>query len=110
MRTKILLLAAILSPVLTLQAIVDINENGLSDIWEKQNNDGELFSETFNPEADLDADGWTNTEEAAAGTDPFSTVHPNGHLQPETTHIPATWGDIDNDNIQDPEACSVHNL
>ncbi len=110
MRTRILLLAAILSPVLSLQAIVDTNENGLSDLWEKQHNNDELFPETFDPEADPDADGWTNAQEAAAGTDPFSTVHPDGHLQPETTHIPATWGDIDNDNIPDlltPEVIQV---
>jgi hypothetical protein len=100
-RKKILLLAAILSPVLSLQAIVDTNENGLSDLWEKQHNNDELFPETFDPEADPDADGWTNAQEAAAGTDPFSTVNPDGHLQPETTHIPATWGDINNDNIPD---------
>jgi hypothetical protein len=109
-KTRILLLAAILSPILTLHAIVDTNENGLSDLWEKQHNDDELFSETFDLEADPDADGWTNAQEAAAGTDPFSTAHPDGHLQPETTHIPATWGDIDNDNIPDlltPEVIQV---
>jgi hypothetical protein len=100
-KTRILLIAAVVSPVLTLQAIVDTNQNGLSDLWEKQHNDDELFPETFDPDADPDADGWTNAQEAAAGTDPFSTVHPDGYLQPETTHIPATWGDIDNDNIPD---------
>ena len=70
MRTKILFLAATLLPMLTLHAIVDTNDNGLSDIWEKQHNDNELFSETFDPQVDLDADGWTNAQEAAAGTDP----------------------------------------
>jgi hypothetical protein len=109
-RTKTLVLATILSPVLTLQAIVDSNENGLSDIWEKQHNSDELFAETFDPQADPDADGWTNAQEAAAGTDPFSTAHPEGHLQPETTHIPATWGDTDYDNVLDlitPEVIRV---
>jgi len=100
-RKRILLLAGLLAPALSLQAIVDTNQNGLSDLWEKQHNDNELFPEAFDPEADPDADGWTNAEEAAAGTDPFSTAHPNGHLQPETTHIPATWVDTDNDNIPD---------
>ncbi len=70
MRSRILLLAAILLPVLTLHAIVDTNDNGLSDIWEKQYNENELFTETFDPDADPDADGWTNAEEAAAGTNP----------------------------------------
>lgn len=91
MRTKIPLLTAVLLPVLSLQAIVDTNENGLSDLWEKQHNDNELFPETFDPDADSDADGWSNAQEAAAGTNPFSTAHPDGHLQPETTHIPETW-------------------
>lgn len=110
MRTSFLLLAAILSPVLTLQAIVDTNQNGLSDLWERQHNDDELFPETFDPDADPDADGWSNAQEAAAGTDPSSTAHPDGQLQPETTHIPATWVDTDNDNIPDslvPEIVQV---
>jgi hypothetical protein len=100
-RTKILFLAATLLPMLTLHAIVDTNDNGLSDIWEKQFNKNELFSETFDPEADPDSDGWTNAQEAAAGTDPVSTAHPLGHLQPETVQLPETWVDTDNDNIPD---------
>ena len=110
MKHRILLLAAILLPVLKLQAIVDTNENGLSDVWEKQHNSDELFPENFDAEDDPDADGWTNAQEAAAGTDPSSFAPPNGYLQPQTTHIPETWGDMDNDNIPDlitPEVIQV---
>lgn len=101
MRSRILLLAAILLPILTLHAIVDTNDNGLSDLWEKQHNEDELFSGTFDPDADPDADGWNNAQEAAAGTDPSDTAHPGGYLQPETVHLPEAWVDTDNDNIPD---------
>ncbi|MGD9419418.1 MAG: hypothetical protein Q7R22_010780, partial [Verrucomicrobiota bacterium JB025] len=54
-------------------AIVDVNGNGMSDVWEREFNDGELFDEGFDPLADPDADGWTNVEESIAGTGPFDS-------------------------------------
>lgn len=74
-------------------AIVDTNHNGLSDLWEKAQNNGELFGETFDPNADSDSDGWTNAQEAAAGTNPLHPNPPDGIISPEIVHIPAVVGE-----------------
>lgn len=73
------------------QAIVDTNANGVSDLWEKQYNSGELFPETFDPQADPDYDGWTNAQEADAGTNPSEANPPDGYLSPDIAHIPAVY-------------------
>ncbi len=86
--TGILILTSGISP-----AILDTNENGLSDLWEKQHNSGELFAGSFNTQADPDADGWTNLEEAIAGTDPFIPNPPEGIIRPDIVHIPAEMGE-----------------
>jgi hypothetical protein len=74
-------------------AIIDTNENTVSDLWEKQYNNGELYPSTFDPQADPDQDGWTNAEEAAAGTDPQNPNPPDGLVQPEILHTPAVMGE-----------------
>ena len=74
-------------------AILDINNNGFSDFWERECNSGELFIGTLDPQADSDADGWTNEQEAAAGTNPFDSNPPNGLIQPITVHVPALMGE-----------------
>ncbi len=74
-------------------AIVDTNANGLSDLWEKAHNSGQLFSETYDPQADPDQDGWTNAQEAAAGTDPNNANALNGVIAPGIDHIPAVMGE-----------------
>jgi len=74
-------------------AILDTNNNGLSDFWEKQNNSNNLFGPSFDPQADPDSDGWTNTQEAAAGTNPFDANPPDGLIQPIISHIPAVMGE-----------------
>lgn len=102
------LAALIFSPAIF--AILDTNDNGVSDLWEKQFNNGQLFGENFDANADPDADGWTNAQEAAAGTDPFDPNPPDGFLRPLIAHTPAVWGDVDNDGILDiiiPEAVTV---
>ena len=77
-----------------LQAIHDTNQNGVSDLWEQKFNNGYLFS-TFDPAADPDGDGWTNSQEASAGTDPASGVGVTGLVRPEITQdlwdISVTW-------------------
>jgi hypothetical protein len=70
-------------------AIVDSNQNNVSDLWEKKYNNGSLFP-TFDPLSDADGDGWTAAQEAIAGTNPFSNTTPTGYLRPEFSHIPAT--------------------
>jgi hypothetical protein len=72
-------------------AVLDVNVNGMSDLWEKQYNNGNLFPNTFLITADPDNDGWNNLTEAAAGTDPFSSTSPNGFVT--TDLIPSlTYG------------------
>ena len=63
-----------------LHAIQDANANGLSDLWEKFHNGGILFplSQPYLAADDPDMDGWTNAEEAIAGTDPLSSAIPDG--------------------------------
>ena len=76
----------------TAHAQLDTNGNGLSDIWERQHNNGELFTSAFDPQNDSDGDGWTNQQEAAAGTNPFQAVPPHGYIRPEMIHLPAKYG------------------
>jgi hypothetical protein len=76
-------------------AQIDTNANTLSDLWEQNYNFGDLFPITFDPNADPDKDGWTNAQEAAAGTDPFDPNPPNGFLRPDIINIPAVFGEPD---------------
>ena len=78
--------------------ILDTNSNGLSDLWERTYNGGSLFSTGFDPLSDDDGDGWTNAQEAAAGTNPFDPNPPDGLIRPESEYIPEFWADVDNDN------------
>ncbi len=72
-------------------AILDTNSNTLSDLWEKEFNNNQLFPQTFDPQADPDGDGWINEREAAAGTNPFQANPPDGIIRPHILHIPATY-------------------
>src|SRR5947207_2868100 len=59
-------LAALLLAIRPVPAqMVDLNTNGMSDIWELTFN-----ASGFAPNADADADGASNRAEATAGTDP----------------------------------------
>ena len=82
-------LAVHLLLLLPTHAILDVNTNGMSDLWEKQHNSGNLFPNTFLGTDDPDQDGWTNATEATAGTDPHLANPPDGiiatTLEPTTT-------------------------
>jgi len=80
-------------------AILDTNENGMSDVWELQFADGNLFPQDFGPKADPDGDGWTNEQEAVAGTDPFDATSTNGFVRPEVVIIHDVMLDLDHDEI-----------
>jgi hypothetical protein len=91
-------------------AILDINNNGLSDFWERDFNNGRLFDEFFDPQGDADSDGWANAQEAAAGTNPFDPNPPDGIIRPVTGHIPAVWSEPDEFNeihLDSPETVTV---
>ncbi len=91
-------------------AIVDQNENGISDLWERLRNNGELFPETFDPQADPDGDGWSNAEEAAAGSNPFDPNPPAGLIRPDVVQIPAVLSVPDlegNSHVITPQAVTV---
>lgn len=92
----------------TLHAIVDTNDNGVSDIWEKQYNNNQLYPESFDTQSDPDMDGWTNAQEAAAGTDPSNPNSPDGLVVPEIRQTPAVMGEEDGEPvILTPEAVTV---
>ena len=80
-------------------AILDTNDNGLSDVWERTYNNGDLFDSSFDPQADPDSDGWTNEMEAIAGTDPFDANTPDGYMRPALSRIPAVLGEIDESGV-----------
>ena len=86
--------------VLPASAIIDENSNGLSDLWEMIYNNGQLLA--IDPMVDSDHDGWTNAQEAAAGTNPFVPAPPDGLVRPTTTNIPIFWADSDADGDPDP--------
>lgn len=83
-----LLGSLLLAPIAS--AVVDENNNGMSDIWERHYNDGDLFT-NLDPQADLDGDGYTNHDESLAGTDPTNGTPPAGFLVARITHVPAVY-------------------
>jgi hypothetical protein len=95
----------------TAHAILDTNSNTLSDLWEKQFNNQQLFPTTAGhlPDDDPDGDGWTNIREAAAGTNPFESNPPDGIVRPAILHFPATSSVDPNDGtvLSTPEAFSL---
>ncbi len=93
----------------TAPAIIDQNTNGASDLWEKQYNNGGLLTD-LDLQADPDGDGWTNVQEAAAGTNPFDPNPPDGLIRPDIVHLPAVLGAPDENGtpaVITPEAVTV---
>ena len=92
-------------------AIWDTNSNGMSDLWETAYNGDALFPSTdypYGPQDDPDCDGWTNEQEAAAGTNPFDANPPDGHLQPLITHSPEVWVEVNGiPELQSPESLAI---
>jgi hypothetical protein len=89
--------------------MVDLNNNGVSDVWEKTYNNDQLLTD-YSPTADPDGDGWTNAQEAIAGTDPFHATSQDGFPVADVTHIPAVYGTDENGApvAQSPNGFVVH--
>jgi hypothetical protein len=68
---RTLLTAALLLPA-SLRAAIDLNDNGISDVWEL------LHEEAIDPAGDADGDGQTNLQEFIAGTNPMSAAESFG--------------------------------
>jgi len=71
-------------------APLDTNANGMSDVFERHYNQGELFNPAdpgHHPDADPDGDGWSNLHESIAGTDPFSGKPPEGLVVCHMTYL-----------------------
>ena len=91
-------------------AIIDVNLNDVSDLWERNFNNGSLFDGSFDPQADDDSDGWSNLQEASAGTDPFDPNPPDGIVQLLTGHTAEVRSEPDeygSSYIITPEAVTV---
>ncbi len=90
-------------------AVLDTNNNGLSDLWEREINNGQLLPPNFDPLADPDGDGWSNAKEAAANTNPFQANPPEGIVQTDILHIPATYfnSPTNGPELLTPEACEI---
>jgi len=71
-----------------LPAIIDTNDSGISDTFEIQYNNGQ----PLDPDADPDLDGWSNLQEANAGTDPYDANPPSGIVAITITNIPEIFG------------------
>ena len=84
-------------------AILDTNNNGMSDVWERIYNNGNLFPPSFSALADNDCDGWTNGLEAIAGTDP-NNANASGKLRLEVSVIHNVMLDLDNDGVPETYA------
>ena len=75
--------------------MIDLNGNGISDVWERTYN-----ANGVNPNSDPDGDGFSNLQEAIAGTNPFdSNSYP---------HIPIVAGSPTNFSVTLP--CALGKL
>lgn len=76
--------------ITTSYALIDGDGDGMSDVWEQQYGFVTSGSSPANqlPNADYDTDGWTNLEEAQAGTDPKSAIQPAGMVRPAAAQHP----------------------
>ncbi len=66
-RSPVLILVLLTARLATAQ-MIDLNSNGMSDVWEQANGASALA-----PGVDTDGDGYSNLKESLAGTDPLNS-------------------------------------
>src|SRR5438552_4028243 len=88
MKTRIALVVLFFGLACLRTSAVDQNGNSMSDIWEMI-----YGASALPPGGDADGDGFTNAQEAQAGTDPFdANSFPLLHPGPFSSPIPQlTW-------------------
>ncbi len=87
-----LLLALLFLPVASVRAAIDLNSNGISDVWELLN------EEAVDPAGDADGDGQSNLAESIFGTNPMAAAdsfHSPGLAWNQTTsQIDISWPSV----------------
>jgi uncharacterized protein (DUF1800 family) len=83
------LFAAVLLLPAAVRADIDLNSNGISDVWEL------LHEDAVDPAGDADGDGQTNLQEFIFGTDPMSAAErfgtPTLAYNPATGQLDVSW-------------------
>ena len=70
-------------------AVIDPNQNSMSELWEEFYNSTGLIPTTgFDPQDDADGDGQSNVKEYPSGPNPVSGAN---FFNAEITHIPAVY-------------------
>jgi uncharacterized protein (DUF1800 family) len=87
-RLLVIVAGALLLALPTSSKAIDLNGNGLSDIWELA-----FQAQGLNPQDDTDGDGMTNLQESLAGTNPFSATSRFAvtRVEPATGGITLHW-------------------
>ena len=85
-------------------AIVDLNGNGMSDVWEQF-----FGAQGIDPAADSDGDGQTNLAESTAGTNPFdaSFVLKNTGLSVVNGSVTVNWMSVLDQRYQVQTSASI---
>src|SRR2546421_6674848 len=92
MRLRLLFLfaALLLSGTTRTPAVLDQNGNQQSDIWESM-----FGAIALNPSLDADGDGFTNLQEAIAGTNPLDpNSHPRFDISISGSSAATNWASI----------------
>ena len=89
LRTSVVSTVAALGWASTANAAVDLNGNGISDLWEHKYNAAALVADATKKAADDDKDGQSNEAEAIAGTNPRDplSVHTISNIQKSGTDV-----------------------
>ena len=93
MRLSYTSLSLIFLLVIRVHGAVDLNSNGVCDIWEQKYNATSLVIDTASKAADEDGDSQSNFDESIAGTDPrdSNSVHRISSNTLDGTDVTIEW-------------------